>query len=314
MDENEDLKGILDDLRAGVPPPLRAAEHRAALLRRAESVTGDEPVRLLIESASVSAPTNASTFSSKGHVSDHADGYANGHGMGRGKRMKKRTIIALAAALMVVSTAVAQQIIQFFAPDDDDKNQTTVYFEPQPDFDGHEEAYLLPTLDELAPSLPFVPRLPAALPTGYELETTHFDDKAQQLETIYVCNAGRDWGFSVIQRPISAAELAELPPMNVGASAVVEDVLIGDTPGQYVHGMWLVSVDVDDATHLPESAQANMQWSNDAPAFTLRWHADGMLYSIISAIGGSHLPENTRCLLDKDAVVATADSLAPYSP
>jgi hypothetical protein len=292
MTEPHDLQQTFDDVNASIPPSVRAAEHRAMLLRRAETVTGSADARPLDWSAPAST-----------------------NGLGRHKRMKKRTIIALAAALMLVSTALAQQIIQFFTPDDDDQSETTLYYEPQPDFEGREEEFIIPPLDELAPSLPFTPLLPAELPASYEVEIAHFDERGQVLEVIYSCQAGNLWGFMVAQSPISSDELSEIPPMNVGASAVIEDVQIGDVSGQYVAGGWRVVVP-EVRPEGTAAVQADMEWDNEMPWFMLRWHDGGMLYTLQSAMGSvTRIPQqDTGCELDRDDVIAIAENLAPYLP
>src|SRR5688572_12766489 len=98
MTEPNDLHEVFDEINAHIPPPQKTAEHRAALMRRAEVVTGSADARPLEQSV---LESNALTLS-----------VTNGNG--RHKRMSKRLIIALAAALMLVSTALAQQIIQYF--------------------------------------------------------------------------------------------------------------------------------------------------------------------------------------------------------
>ncbi|MBK8022163.1 MAG: hypothetical protein IPK19_12220 [Chloroflexi bacterium] len=216
---------------------------------------------------------------------------------------------------MLATTALAQQIIDFFTPDDDDQQQITIAINQEDQFAGHEEEFLLPPLDELAPTLPYVPHLPDPLPDRYAVEVAHFEPETQQLEVIYVCRAGLDWGFMVMQRPIDETELASLPPMNVGASAEIEPVQIGSATGQYVQGMWQVHYDFapgETVETMPATAEATATWRNDSPAFMLQWYADGMLYTIGSAMGTIDPPENTQCVLDKAEVLAIAESLVAY--
>lgn len=308
MNEPRDLQQTFDDLYATIPPPTRAAEHRASLLRRAETLTGSADV--LRQNETVTANADARPLDRSAPVSTNL----STNGFGRHKRMRKRTIIALAAALMLVSTALAQQIIQFFTPDDDDQSETTLYYEPQHDFEGREEEFVVPPLDELAPTLPFTAMLPAELPVGYDVEIAHFDERGQQLKVIYDCQAGTVWGFMVVQRPIADVELNEMPPMNVGASATIEDILIGDVTGQYVEGGWRVNVP-EVRPEGTAAVQAEMEWDNDMPWFILRWHTNGMLYTVQSAMGSmTRIPQDTGCELERDDVVAIAESLAPYAP
>lgn len=289
MSEPRDLQQTFDDLNAAIPPPIRAAEHRASLLRRAETVTASAGVRPLDWSAPLLTK-----------------------GFGRHKRMKKRTIIALAAALMLVSTALAQQIIQFFTSDDDDEVQTTIYLQPPIDFEGREEEFRIPPIDELVTTLPFTPLLPTAIPDNFALEIAYLYRESGVLIVHYGCKGSRSIGFSLTQQTIDAAEVAgTLAPLNVGASAVIETVQIGSTEGQYVEGGWQFGAlpTYDPDTPVIETTQT---WNNDDPSSMLRWHQDGKVFLLRNA-RNSH-SNSTSCALGKDDLVAIAESLAPYTP
>lgn len=289
MTESHDLHQPFEDIRATIPPPIRAAEHRAALLHRAETVTvtGNADARPLDWSAPVST-----------------------NGFGRHKRMSKRTIIALAAALMLVSTALAQQIIQFFTPDEDDELQTTIYVQPPIDFEGREEEFRIPPLDELVTTLPFTPLFPTVIPDNFSLEIAYLYRESDLLIVHYGCKRSRSIGFSITQQTFDAAEIAgTIGPLNVGASAVIETVQIGSMEGQYVEGGWQFGAlpTYDPNTPVIETTQT---WNNDAPSSMLRWHQDGKVFLLRNA-RNSH--SNSSCALGKDDLVAIAESLGQYN-
>lgn len=220
--------------------------------------------------------------------------------------MSKRTIIALAATLTIAGAALAQQIIQFYAPNDDDRSEITVHYTDV--VDGAVERYVSPPLEAVASTLPFTANLPTFLPAGYRVEGAQFNQELQALDVIYSCEANPAYGFTLFQ--LSSA--TELPPIDIGASALIETVQIGAASGQLVAGGWSVV----EPAELPEgvtSLELDMVWDNDLPMFSLDWESEGIRYSMASFIG-SDPSENPACLLDKNTGVTIADSLAPYTP
>ena len=285
MNEPNDLQPIFDTLRETIPPPTRMAKNRAAFLQHAKTVTQNESVRPL----GWSAPA----FSK------------NGFRSGRYQPMSKRTIIALAATLTIAGAALAQQIIQFYAPNDDDRSEITVHYNDA--VDGPVERYVSPPLEAVASTLPFTAKLPTFLPAGYRVEGAQFNQELQALEVIYSCEANPAYGFTLFQ--LSSA--TELPPVDIGASAVIETVQIGAASGQLVKGGWFVV----EPAELPEgvtSLETEMVWDNQVPMFSLDWESEGMRYSMANFIG-SDPSENPGCLLDKNTGMTIAESLAPYT-
>lgn len=285
MNEPNDLQPIFDTLRETIPPPTRIAKNRAAFLQHAKTVTQNESVRPL----GWSAPA----FSKHGFRS------------GRYQPMSKRTIIALAATLTIAGAALAQQIIQFYAPNDDDRSEITVHYNDA--VDGPVERYVSPPLEAVASTLPFTAKLPTFLPAGYRVEGAQFNQELQALEVIYSCEANPAYGFTLFQ--LSSA--TELPPVDIGASAVIETVQIGAASGQLVKGGWFVV----EPAELPEgvtSLETEMVWDNQVPMFSLDWESEGMRYSMANFIG-SDPSENPGCLLDKNTGMTIAESLTPYT-
>src|SRR5690606_37493387 len=148
---------------------------------------------------------------------------------------------------------------------------------------------------------------PTFLPAGYRVEGAQFNQELQALDVIYSCEANPAYGFTLFQLPSAT----ELPPIDIGASALIETVQIGAATGQWVKGGWSI---VEPAEH-PEgvtSLETEMVWDNDVPMFSLDWEAEGMRYSMSNFIG-SDLSENPACLLDKNTGISIAESLTPYT-
>ncbi len=286
MNERNDLQPTFDTLRETIPPPTRMVKNRAAFLQHAKTVTQNESVRPL----GWSAPA----FS------------INGFRSGRYQSMSKRTIIALAATLIIAGTTLAQQIIQFYAPNDDDHSEITHHYNDA--VDGPVERYVSPPLETVASTLPFTAKLPTFLPAGYRVEGAQFNQELQALDVIYSCEANTAYGFTLFQ--LSSA--TELPPVDIGASALIETVQIGAASGQLVEGGWSV-VEPAERPEGVTSFEAQMVWDNDVPMFSLDWESEGMRYSMSNFIG-SDPSENPACLLDKNTGITIADSLAPYTP
>lgn len=83
-------------------------------------------------------------------------------------------------------------------------------------------------------------------------------------------------------------------PLQIAASATVETVSIGGVTGEYVQGVWF-SISPDD----------NVTWNTDATVQTLRWEADGILYTMVFRAGKM----STGILLDKPAMLNLASHL-----
>lgn len=285
MSEQNDLQPTFDSLRATIPPSTRMAKNRAAFLQHAKTVTEKQPVRPL----GWSAPA----FS------------MNGFGSGRYQQMSKRTIIALAATLTIAGTALAQQIIQFYAPNEDDRTGVTLYYSDA--VEGPVERYVTPPLEAVAATLPFTAKLPTFLPDGYRVESAQYNEDLQGLDVIYSCEANPAYGFTLFQ----LASTTELSPVDIGASAKIENVQIGAATGQLVQGGWSV-VEPAERPEGVTAVEGEMVWDNNVPMFSLNWEAEGMRYSMSNFIG-SDQPENSACLLSKDTGITIAESLTAYT-
>jgi hypothetical protein len=219
--------------------------------------------------------------------------------------MSKRTIITLAVALMMVSTALAQQIIQFYTSNDDDRSEITVHYNDA--VDGPVERYISPPLEAVASTLPFTAKLPTFLPAGYRVEGAQFNQELQALDVIYSCEANPAYGFTLFQ--LSSA--TELPPIDIGASALIETVQIGAASGQLVKGGW-GGVEPAERPEGVTALEVELVWDNELPMFSLDWESEGMRYSMANFIG-SDPSENPACLLDTNTGITIADSLTPYT-
>jgi hypothetical protein len=286
MSELKDLQSTFDTLRETIPPPTRMAKNRAAFLQHAKTVTENESGRLL----GWSAPAFLT----------------NGFRSGRHQPMSKRTIIALAAILTIAGTALAQQIIQFYTPNDDDRSAITLYYSDA--VDGPVERFVSPPLEAVASTVPFTVKLPTFLPPGYRVEAAQYNEALHALDVIYSCEENPAYGFTLFQ--LSSG--TELPPIDIGASALIETVQIGATSGELVRGGWSV-VEPAERPEGVTSLEAEMVWDNEVPLFSLNWESEGMRYSMSNFIGSFDQWENPACLLDKNTGITIAESLTPYT-
>lgn len=82
----------------------------------------------------------------------------------------------------------------------------------------------------------------------------------------------------------------------VGASAVIEEVQIGEVKGEYVEGQFIV---------LPGATAAI--WKSDVPFRRVRWVNNGVLFEIIAAGGGADEPD--LGYIGKAELIAIAEGL-----
>jgi hypothetical protein len=120
--------------------------------------------------------------------------------------------------------------------------------------------------------------------------------------------------IDIDQYPIPVEELAYgsrgALRQEVGASAFIESVMIGDTPGEYVQGGWFRIIDPVTIEHLRD------EWISEMNVHHLFWYRDGILYRLYTSRGpGGDIDSadvagyNGPCRLDKFDLIAFAESM-----
>lgn len=129
------------------------------------------------------------------------------------------------------------------------------------------------TVEEVEAQAGFDVLVPAYLPSGYTLEDVYYDEGGKLVSQFYNHDG---IGFNIVQMQAEAAE-----PMEVGATAEIIEVQIGDVTGQYVEGFWTL-----DSTRDGETVQLEGQsWNSDFPFSQLRWQVGDTVFWMMTTLG-----------------------------
>lgn len=220
----------------------------------------------------------------------------------------KKHLLLIAALLMAAGAVIGQGVVDYFQQATDDSQTTTLYFAPHDEQPPEEVVTETDaTLAAILATMPYSPLLPGELPAGYTYDFADYDANGSQLRVNYRC-AGM-WGLEIVQRPISAEALEGLTPVEVGASAVIEEVQIGTALGQYTRGFWVPQHKQPLSPDQPEVTTTRV-WDNDAPWHYLFWHQDGRLYIIMTSSGSMMVDGERPCMVTKADLVTMAESVA----
>jgi hypothetical protein len=210
--------------------------------------------------------------------------------------------------------ALAQEIIEFFIPAKSDIQPASFYVGVEPNESG--AAYIDPytlTLDDVVAQAAFDVRLPTFLPHTLSFKGASYQNEGERIEMIYECR-GTPFSYNITQYP--ANETAS--QMEVGWSAVIEDVPIRETIGQYVRGWWLLTIDkaaYDEQGDETGEIPATRVWSNETYFQQMFWNEDGINFSITTASGSlsSDINYEAICRIDRDVLAQIANGLLPTS-
>lgn len=213
--------------------------------------------------------------------------------------------------------ALAQEIINFFIPTDSDfqPGLITVCDDPDACTGPYVDPYTQ-MLDEVVAQASFDVRLPTFIPRTLTFVGASYRSDPEIVEMLYECR-GTPYSYMIMQSQTSE----DVPQMEVGASAVIEDVPIRETSGQYVRGWWLLTVDLGTFNSRSESESGvhelpgTQVWSNDIDYQRLYWREDGINFSIRTSSLNMDNDINYAavCRIDKDAYAAIANGLQPAS-
>ncbi len=129
---------------------------------------------------------------------------------------------------------------------------------------------------------------PSKLPRDYALSKVEFNNENQTVRLEFKSpQAGSGEFFAITQGK-------GLEPIEVGASAGVEDLQIGNSSAQLVQGGWFTPLGSTEA-----------MWSGDGGPIFLRWEAEDIYIEILFMLNDSFLP----AYITRDEMIALADGL-----
>jgi len=192
------------------------------------------------------------------------------------------TAAAAVLALLVLTLTVpplrtlAQELLNLLFNRTDSNTlvyETPVSYDIQPTVVGG-VAYVPSTSVEAVEALAgFDVRVPSVMPEGYTLVDVSYDEVANQTSLMYVRSG---IALVIVQIPSASAY-----PLNVGATAQMVSVPIGDSVGQYVEGNWIAEPQIEGTT----ATVSESSWDSTFPFQQLRWEADGYVFWMMSAAG-----------------------------
>lgn len=307
MNNKPQLDEMFEILRENVPPPPNAIQNRMAFLHEAQRLAD-----------SSSASHTGSWF---GRLQQKIDS--------RLPQLDNRrwipVLTCLAMIFLIVSMVVAQQLFEIFRQSENDQQEIPVQYGM-----GGVGINRPIAIEEAQARVDYAIALPDYIPEPYQSMEIYYWEAENSLSIHYHCGSYRQLILS--QTPLRPDELAQLENgdvgfLDVGASAEIESIPIGETTGQYVRGTWIAKnntrIDYIDgkwtvvyenngefATAIPGSQfPADAIWENDSELQRLYWYSDGILYRLSNI--GSRIDVGTanECALDRDDYVAVANSL-----
>lgn len=213
--------------------------------------------------------------------------------------------IAAALLLMVVGTVAAQELVTFFQQHAEDQFPIPVQV-------GSLPRRVLPpqTLEEAIELADFTVKLPTEVQPHYTFYQALYDEEGW-LWTRYACGSFRE--FILIQNSMTPDEAQAHAAFDIGVSAVIETIAIGETTGQYVRGISMPQANPNALATAAASpgivVTTPAEWINDSEIQRLYWYDGGILYLLYNV--GSRVDAGTagECALTRDDFARAANSL-----
>jgi hypothetical protein len=276
MTNESPLDEVFDAVRTQVPESPNRQAIRAAFIARSSTSLTQSPVRV--------TPTR-----------------------NRMLRLSRSRWASLAAALllMVVGAVAAQELVIFFQQHAEDQF-------PIPIQVGSLPRRVLPpqTLEEAIELADFTVKLPTEVQPNYTFYQALYDEEGW-LWLRYACGSYRE--FILIQNSMTPDEAQVYASFDVGASAVIETIAIGETTGQYVRGISMARANPNALATAAASpgiiVTTEAEWINDSEIQRLYWYDGGVLYLLYNV--GSRVDAGTagECALNRDDFARAANSL-----
>ena len=178
---------------------------------------------------------------------------------------------------------IAHQIMYSFIPAPEDQLELQVTLDSPGDLYGFANPENFP-LDIAAARTQagFPVSQITSLPTGLSFKGARYDADSNATILLY---QGKDYKLFLTQRPVGNGQ----DVFSIGASALVETVMVGNVRAEYVMGGWKVtSEEQAEVTPVP-GAVINLSavWDPTLPQYTLRWQSGGFVYELRSIGVGS---------------------------
>jgi len=225
------------------------------------------------------------------------------------------TLMLLLAGIILFSTpggrAMAQSVLSFFTREKSDTLPIPIEYitdplptrTPEPPF----ELALVPaeldirpdptktpiktqglSLEEAETLAGFDLYEPSKLPRDYDLTRVDFDSEKQAVYMEFRSpRAGTGEFFYILQG-------RNLDPYEVGASAKVEYIPIGDNSAEFVQGLWFTPAGSKEAL-----------WKNNSDTYAIRWDAENISIEIFFMLNDTFMP----AYITRDEMIALAQSL-----
>lgn len=235
------------------------------------------------------------------------------------RRPLVRFALAAAASVTIVAAGLfvspelrtlAQEIIDFFTRGGS-TTEATIVLDGEPVQADNPYPLMLADLEAQASDLL---RMPSQLPSGYTFIGGRYDSQQSELTLAYRCGSLYSFGLT-----IEAISPDQIIPAEVGESADIVDVMIGNQPGQYVRGFWMPLVpdrNEDEKTGEAIRIETTAVWTSDSDFQQLWWYDEnqGLFFTLATLSGSMHGREITDCSLEMADFIATASSIAPAQP
>jgi hypothetical protein len=177
---------------------------------------------------------------------------------------------------------MARSWILYFWPDRQDQMQVSLAdINPQDLFQYASPENFPFSISQVANLAGFPVKQPTSCLPGMEFVGGRYEAATKTVVMLY---QGAGYNLFLSQRPIEAGQ----EYFSIGASAEVQEVSIGDIPGEYVTGGW---VTITGTSVIEQAALEDLQvaWDANLPQYTLRWQYQGYAYQLRST--GSHGPQ-----------------------
>jgi hypothetical protein len=171
--------------------------------------------------------------------------------------------------------AMARNWMLYFLPDNQDQIELSIeQLDPQELYQYATPGNFPYSVEQVSILAGYRVSLPAALLPGMVLIGGRYESATQTTVLLY---QGAGYNLFLSQRPIKAGQ----EYFSIGASAVVEPVVIGDIQGEYVAGGWVKLSSIPTAEQSAPN-ELRVEWDETLPQYTLRWQYQDFAYQLRS--------------------------------
>ncbi len=171
--------------------------------------------------------------------------------------------------------AMARNWILYFLPDNQDQIELSIeQLDPQELYQYATPGNFPYSVEQISTLAGYRVSPPAALLPGMVLIGGRYESATQTTVLLY---QGAGYNLFLSQRPIEAGQ----EYFSIGASTVVEPVVIGEIQGEYVAGGWVKLSSIPTAEQSAPN-ELRVEWDETLPQYTLRWQDQDFAYQLRS--------------------------------